>query len=169
MAMRSFFVEIQKLIIEDLNDDANFENGAYFGVFKKMFKAERLKHRYSDWLEALKADYMTSHENNRFRILKEYYMSYHDWFYCQVLPGYCWKEEKVLFGRRGMAYCLKSKISLSFASEKYEMEFVKTKGAIPVNHYCREHGEKVVCDCMVDFFKRMINDVESIMKQDIAC
>lgn len=152
-----------------MNDDANFENGAYFGVFKKMFKAERLKHRYSDWLEELKADYTISHENNRFKILKEYYTSCHDWFYCQVFPGYCWKEEMVMFGRRGMAYCLKSKISLGFAYEDDEVRFSKMKGALSVDYYCRESGEKVVCDFLVDFFKRMSNDIENIMKQDIVC
>lgn len=168
MSMRSFFVEIQKLIVEDLNDDANFEDEAYLGVFKKMFKAENLKQRYFELLDRLRDDYRISNDSNRFTMLKQNYMSFHAWLCSQIFPGYCWEEEKVVFNRRGIAYCLKSKNELRFESEEKEMEFVEKYCALYVNYYCREHGEKVVCDYIVEVDKTLCKDLEVIAGRSVC-
>lgn len=168
MSMRSFFVEIQKLIVEDLNDDANFEDEAYLGVFKKMFKAENLKQRYFELLDRLRDDYRISNDSNRFTMLKQNYMSFHAWLCSQIFPGYCWEEERVLFGRRGVARCLKSKNELRFESEEKEMEFVEKYCALYVNYYCREHGEKVVCDYIVEVDKTLCKDLEEIAGRSVC-
>ena len=164
MLIRDYFLQIKNLIIEDLEDDSNFENNAVLDTFKEMVSSLHLKEKYFGIMNLLKSEYRASADRNTDLVtIKTCYADFCKWLSSNIIAAYCWKEEINIGRKSGIGYCMKSLDSLEFESETDKEEFIVRNGVIGVYYYDRMHGEKVVCDYIISFKDTLYADLEEII------
>lgn len=162
MMIIDFFHEIRNLIVEDLNDDANFEEGFYYPLLE-MKTAGRLKSGYSKLRSSLFEDCRRGVTPQYAKLIKKHYDYFQKWIEDNIKELYYWEEECSLGGRQGVAHCLKC---MSFETRDAEEEFMKQHDAMIFVCYERDSGKKVVCEYMllaVETIKEDVRDITGVI------